>query len=255
MSGWGGSSGSLAVVAGSGGGHAAQLTATKGASSTYAYTTSKPVTKAVAGTAYTLDGQVESAVPGQSVCLVLKEIKAGTSTSVGSAKSCLTATSAWQSIPTVGYTIKTAGDSLTVNVSESPAVSGAIFAFDNLVLATGSGGGGSGDTQAPSIPQERLGAREQRDVGDGVVGGLDRQRRRGRLPHRPWRREGRDRRRQHHHVDGQRPCRRARRTPTPWTRLTPCPTPRASRPPRRSRRRRAAVAAAARGRPSRSSSS
>jgi hypothetical protein len=152
VSGWGGSSGSLAVVAGSGGGHAAQLTATNGASSTYAYTTSKPVTKAVAGTPYTLDGQVSSALPGQSVCLVLKEIKAGTSTSVGSAKSCLTATSAWQSVPTVSYTIKTAGDSLTVNVSESPAVAGAKFAFDNLVLATGSGGG-SGDTQAPSIPQ------------------------------------------------------------------------------------------------------
>jgi hypothetical protein len=152
VSGWGGSSGSLAVVAGSGGGHAAQLTASKGASSTYAYTTSKPVTKAVAGTAYTLDGQVQSALPGQSVCLVLKEVKAGTSTSVGSAKSCLTATAAWQSVPTVGYTIKTAGDSLTVNVSESPAVSGATFAFDNLVLAAGSGGG-SGDTQAPSVPQ------------------------------------------------------------------------------------------------------
>jgi hypothetical protein len=152
VSGWGGSSGSLAVVAGSGGGHAAQLTATNGASNTYAYTTTKPVTKAVAGTSYTLDGQVSSALPGQSVCLVLKEIKAGTSTSVGSAKSCLTATTAWQSVPTVGYTIKTAGDSLTVNVSESPAVAGAKFAFDNLVLATGSGGG-SGDTQAPSIPQ------------------------------------------------------------------------------------------------------
>jgi phosphatidylinositol-3-phosphatase len=152
VSGWGGSSGSLTIVAGSGGGHAAQLTATKGASSTYAYTTSKPVTKAVAGTSYTLDGQVQSAVQGQSVCLVLKELKAGTSTSVGSANSCLTATASWQSVPTVSYTIKTAGDSLTVNVSESPAVSGAAFAFDNLVLATGSGGG-SGDTQAPTVPQ------------------------------------------------------------------------------------------------------
>jgi hypothetical protein len=152
LSGWAGKSGSLAIVTGSGGGHAARLTASRGASSMYANTTPKPVTKAAAGAAYTLDGQVESAVPGQSVCLVLKEIKAGTSTSVGSAKSCLTATSTWQSIPTVGYTIKTAGDSLTVNVSESPAVSGAVFAFDNLVLAAGSGGG-SGDTQAPSVPQ------------------------------------------------------------------------------------------------------
>jgi Phosphoesterase family len=151
LSGWGGSSGSLALVAGSGGGHAAQLTATKGATKTYAYTTSKPVTGAAAGTAYTLDGQVESGLAGQSVCLVLKELKAGTSTSVGSAQSCLTATSAWQSFPTVDYTVKTSGDSLTVNVSESPAVSGATFAFDNLVLAQGSGG--PADTQAPSVPQ------------------------------------------------------------------------------------------------------
>src|SRR6476646_8748480 len=49
LSGWGGSSGSLSLVAGSGGGHAAQLTATPGASQTYAYTTPKPVTNAVAG--------------------------------------------------------------------------------------------------------------------------------------------------------------------------------------------------------------
>ncbi len=69
-SGWGGSNGTLSVVAGSGGGHAAQLTANSGATQTYAYTTSKPVTNAVAGTVYHLDGQVQSATPGQSVCLV-----------------------------------------------------------------------------------------------------------------------------------------------------------------------------------------
>ena len=151
LSGWGGSSGSLSLVAGSGGGHAAQLNATSGASQTYAYTTSKPVTNAVAGASYSLDGQVQSGLASQSVCLVVKELKPGTSTSVGSAKSCLTATAAWQSFPTVGYTVKTSGDSLTVNVSESPAVSGATFAFDNVVLA--SGAGGPPDTQAPSVPQ------------------------------------------------------------------------------------------------------
>ncbi len=154
LTGWSGSSGSLSLVAGNGGGHAAKLTASSGASSTYAYTTSKPVKSAVAGTAYQLSGDVQSSLAGQSVCLVLKEIKSGTSTTVASAQSCLVPTAAWQSIPAVNYTVKTTGDSLTVNVLEKPAVSGANFAIDNIVLATGSsgGGGGGGDTQAPSVP-------------------------------------------------------------------------------------------------------
>jgi hypothetical protein len=153
LTGWGGSSGALSLVTGNGGGHAAQLTASSGAASMYAYTTSKPVKSAVAGTVYQLSGDVQSALAGQSICLVLKELKSGTTTTVASAQSCLTATAAWQSIPAVNYTVKTSGDSLTVNVLEKPAVSGANFAFDNIVLATGSSGGGGGDTQAPSIPQ------------------------------------------------------------------------------------------------------
>ncbi len=153
LTGWAGSSGSLALVAGNGGGFAARLTASSGAASTYAYTTSKPVKSATAGTAYQLSGDVQSSVAGQSVCLVLKELKSGTTTSVASAQSCLTPTAAWQSIPAVNYTVKTTGDSLTVNVLEKPAVTGASFAFDNIVLATGSsGGGGGGDTQPPSVP-------------------------------------------------------------------------------------------------------
>jgi phosphoesterase family protein/fibronectin type III domain protein len=151
LSGWGGSSGSLALVAGNGGGHAAQLTASAGASSTYAYTVSKPVTSAVAGAAYQLSGDIQSSIAGQSVCLVVKELKAGGTTSVGSSQSCLTATSAWQSVPTVSYTVKTSGDSLTVNVAEKPAVAGARFAFDNIALTAGASG--PPDTQAPTVPQ------------------------------------------------------------------------------------------------------
>ena len=150
LSGWGGSSGSLALVAGNGGGHAAQLTASSGAASMYAYTVSKPVTNAVAGTAYNLSSDTQSTLAGQSVCLVLKEIKAGTATTVASAQNCLTPTSAWQSFAAVNYTVQTSGDSLTVNVLEKPAVSGARFALDNIVLAAGSSG--PPDTQAPSVP-------------------------------------------------------------------------------------------------------
>jgi acid phosphatase len=152
LSGWGGSSGSLSLVSGNGGGHAAKLTASSHASSTYAYTTTKPVKSAVAGTGYQLSGDVQSSLGGQSVCLVLKEVKSGTSTAVGSAQNCLTPATTWESVPAVTYTVKTSGDSLTVDVLEKPAVSGANFAFDNIVLTTGSSGGG-GDTQAPSVPQ------------------------------------------------------------------------------------------------------
>ena len=151
LTGWGGSSGSLSLVTGNGGGHAAQLTAASGAASMYAYTVSKPVTNAVAGAAYNLSGDIQSSLAGQSVCLVLKELTGGTTTSVGSAQTCLTATSTWQSFPAVNYTVKTSGDSLTVNVLEKPAVSGARFAFDNIVLTAGSSG--PPDTQAPSVPQ------------------------------------------------------------------------------------------------------
>ncbi len=154
LSGWGGSNGSLSLVTGNGGGHAAKLTASSGASSTYAYTTSKPVKSAVSGTGYQLSGDVQSAVAGQTVCLILKEIKAGTSTTVASAQSCLTPAAAWQSFAPVNYTVKTSGDSLTVDVQEKPTIKGATYSIDNIVLQVGSGGGGGGgDTQAPSVPQ------------------------------------------------------------------------------------------------------
>jgi phosphatidylinositol-3-phosphatase len=152
LSGWGGSGGSLALVAGNGGGHAAQLTVASGKSSMYAYTVSKPVKSAVAGAAYQVTVDIQSTVAGQSVCLVAKELKGGGSTtSVGKAQSCVTATSTWQAVAPVNYTIKTSGDSLTINVIEKPAVAGARFAFDNVVLTTGTSG--PPDTEAPSVPQ------------------------------------------------------------------------------------------------------
>ncbi len=150
LSGWGGSSGALSLATGNGGGYAAQLKASSGAASTYAYTTSKPVTNATAGVAYQLGGQVQSALAGQTVCLMLKELKAGTQTSVGSAQSCSVATSTWQSFATVNYAVKTSGDSLTVNVIEKPAIAGATYSFDNITLTTGTAP--PPDTQAPSVP-------------------------------------------------------------------------------------------------------
>jgi hypothetical protein len=148
LTGWGGSNGTLSLVAGDGGGSAARVTASS-ASQVYAYTTTKPVKTTVAGTAYQLTGAVRSDTAGQSVCLKLKELPAGGSTTLGSAQTCVSTTSAWQAFPAVAYTTLHSGDSLTVNVVESAPALGAAYDIDNVGLATGSS---AGDTTAPSIP-------------------------------------------------------------------------------------------------------
>ncbi len=148
LSGWGASSGTLTLVAGNGGGHAARVTAAKAGTQTYAYTTTKPVKTTTAGTAYTLAGTVRSSTGG-SVCLKIKEVPSGGSSTVGSAQQCLTATSAWQAFPMVAYTTAKSGDSLTVDVIESAPAAGATFDIDNLVLAVGTG---TGDGTPPSVP-------------------------------------------------------------------------------------------------------
>jgi len=134
--------------AGNGGGHAARVTASSAGAKTYAYTSSKPVKSVTAGTAYTLDGTVSSS-SGGSVCLVLKEVPSGGSSTVGSAQQCVTPTVAWQAFPTVSYTAKTSGDSLTINVTRTAPSAGASFDIDNLVLAAATA---SGDNQPPTVP-------------------------------------------------------------------------------------------------------
>jgi hypothetical protein len=151
LSGWASSGGALSLVAGHGGGHAARNTAS-GTAKTYAYTSSKPVKSATAGAGYTLNGFVRSDAAGQTVCLVLKETPSGGSSTVGSAQQCVTTTTAWQAFPAVSYTVKTTGDSLTVNVSEASPASRS-FDIDDVSLVAGGGGGGSGDTTPPSVPQ------------------------------------------------------------------------------------------------------
>src|SRR5690349_10083590 len=76
LTGWAASSGTLSLVAGNGGGHAARVTASSAGAKTYAYTSSKPVKSDSTGAAYTLDGTVSSS-SGGSVCLVLKEVPSG----------------------------------------------------------------------------------------------------------------------------------------------------------------------------------
>ena len=148
LSSWGGSGGTLSLVTGDGGGHAARLTAS-GTAQMYDYTSSKPAKSIAAGAAYTAGGRVSSISAGQSVCLQIKEVPSGGSSTVGSAKQCVTATSAWQSFPAVNYTTKTAGDSLTIDVIDAAPSSNASFDLDNVSLTTGTGGG---DQTAPTVP-------------------------------------------------------------------------------------------------------
>ena len=148
LTGWGASNGTLTIVAGSGGGHAARVRAAS-AAQVYAYTTTKPVKTTVKGTAYRLDAVVRSDTPGQSVCLKVKELPAGSSTAVGSAQACVTTTTAWQAFPTVSYTTVGAGDSLTANAVEAAPVSGATYDIDNMSLVAGSA---PVDTTPPSVP-------------------------------------------------------------------------------------------------------
>jgi phosphatidylinositol-3-phosphatase len=148
LSGWGASGGSLSLVAGDGGGHAARVTASS-TSQVYAYTTTKPVKSTTKGTAYMLDGAIRSDVAGQSVCLKLKELPSGSSTAIGSAQTCLTTTTAWQAFPTVTYTTVGGGDSLTGNVVEAKPAAHATYDIDNLSLVAGSP---VADTSPPSVP-------------------------------------------------------------------------------------------------------
>jgi hypothetical protein len=73
LSGWAASGGTISLVAGNGGGHAARIAASTAGTQTYAYTSSKPVKTTTAGTAYTLAGSVRTSTAG-TVCLKLKEV-------------------------------------------------------------------------------------------------------------------------------------------------------------------------------------
>jgi hypothetical protein len=134
LTGWGANKGTLSIVAGNGGGHAARVKAAS-TSQVNALTTTRPVTSAVKGTGYQLDGVVRSDAAGQKVCLKLKELPSGSSTAVGSAQSCLVTTTAWQPFPTVAYTALGAGNSLTANVVEAAPQAGATYDIDDISLA------------------------------------------------------------------------------------------------------------------------
>jgi phosphatidylinositol-3-phosphatase len=149
-SGWAVSGGSLALTTGRVGGYAARVTANSGVTKVYAYTTSKPVTNATAGTSYAMSGWVRTGGASGTVCLELKEIPATTTATVGSVQSCVTASGTWQAFPPTSYVIKASGDRLTMNVTRSSPPGGWSFDTDDLSLVQGSA---QPDTGPPTAPQ------------------------------------------------------------------------------------------------------
>jgi chitodextrinase len=148
LSGWKGSTATLALASdGVGGGHAALVKFTTGAT-TYAINASpKPVGSTVAGTHYVADGMFRSATPGQVICLRVKEYTAS-NTGRGQGEQCATATAAWQAFPEVAYTAAASGDSIAFRVyQQAGAAAGQSFEVDDLSLTTG-----PTDTTPPSVP-------------------------------------------------------------------------------------------------------
>jgi hypothetical protein len=72
---------------------------------------------------------VRSEVPGRRLCLVFREWSSAI-TVAGSARSCVTATGAWQAFPPLAYTTVGSGGSLELYVEQGGAVAGDSFDLD-----------------------------------------------------------------------------------------------------------------------------
>jgi hypothetical protein len=134
LTGWSGWNSTLSQAAdGVSGSGALKVVAT---STSYSATTSpRPVRNEPAGVTYTGSGWVRSATPGHTICIFLREWDA--SGQVASSKQCLTATTAWQRLPTVAYTTR-GGTSLEEYVYATGA-SGDSFELDGMSLDDGTG--------------------------------------------------------------------------------------------------------------------
>ena len=111
--------------------YAAKVTRATGTSySMYAYP--KPVTGLAAATQLQGSGEVLG-LSGRPLCLMLQEYTAGGSL-VQTVKGCVTGSGAWQTLPTVTLTVKTAGDSVGFRVRQAKAVTGDSFQADSLSL-------------------------------------------------------------------------------------------------------------------------
>src|SRR5690349_24037236 len=98
LSGWAGTKATLGLATdGVGGGHAAKVTFTSGATTYSINASPKPVASTTAGTKYVADGMFRSATPGQTICFRLKEANSS-NIGKGQALQCAVATSTWQAL-------------------------------------------------------------------------------------------------------------------------------------------------------------
>ena len=148
LSGWAGTKATLALATdGVGGGHAAKVAFTSGATTYSINASPKPVASTTAGTSYVADGMFRSATPGQTICFRLKETNSS-NVGKGQGLQCAVATTTWQAFPEVHYTAVATGDSIAVRIyQQANAASGQSFEVDNLSLIAG-----STDTTPPSVP-------------------------------------------------------------------------------------------------------
>src|SRR5690349_9013269 len=148
LSGWAGTKATLGLATdGVGGGHAAKVTFTSGATTYSINASPKPVASTTAGTSYVADGMFRSATPGQTICFRLKETNSS-NVGKGQGLQCAVATTTWQAFPEVHYTAVATGDSIAVRIyQQANAASGQSFEVDNLSLIAG-----SADTTPPSVP-------------------------------------------------------------------------------------------------------
>ena len=145
LTGWSAVRARLTLAAdGYNGGHAA-LATLKGKKGDYGLTTSaSPVVNAPGGETFTAVGVQRSAVPGKTLCLVMREVSPGGST-VQTTQQCMASTASWASFPAVSLAVRTTGDSVSLAVSSPQGVSGDSFEADALSLV-------NPDTTAPTVP-------------------------------------------------------------------------------------------------------
>jgi hypothetical protein len=131
LTGWKGQNATLALVAGNGGGHAAQVTTTGGTGTFAIKAAANVVTGAGAGDVYVAGGQF-LAPSGKSICFKIKESGTTSKTVTG----CTTGTGSWTALSPFSYTVVSSGDTLDFFVEEKKAVNGDSFTVDNLTFTT-----------------------------------------------------------------------------------------------------------------------
>ena len=146
IAGWKGIRGALTIRPdGHGGGHAARVARTGGA--TYSIAASPNPVPTAAGRLYRARGWVRSGRPGRTVCLKLLEMTPA-GRIAGQHAGCRKATGAWRAFPLVSYRAKHTGDTIAFRVVQtSRASAGDSFQVDSLGLTAP-----SDDGRAPAAP-------------------------------------------------------------------------------------------------------